>query len=104
MERSSDQVIKPVNLEALSKWVDNIPEDVVKDMPVIAPMLAVLGYDPLANPPNYGSPDSFVADNTRKIKANARLWERKAKTLLKKEEPNANAADDFGSEEPAPPA
>lgn len=51
VERSSDQVIKPVNLEALSKWVGKIPEDVVRDMADIAPMLSVLGYDPYANPP-----------------------------------------------------
>lgn len=61
MERSSDQVIKPVNLEALTKWVDNIPEDVVRDMAEIAPMLSVLGYDPYANPPNYGKPDDQVS-------------------------------------------
>ena len=67
VERSSDQVIKPVNLEALTKWVGNIPEDVIKDMPDIAPMLSVLGYDPYANPPNYGAPDSVVSDNTRRL-------------------------------------
>jgi len=72
VERSSDQVIKPVNLEALTKWVGQIPEDVLRDMAEIAPMLAELGYDPAANPPNYGSPDSFVADNTRRIKADKR--------------------------------
>ena len=26
VERSSDQVIKPVNLDALSKWVGHIPQ------------------------------------------------------------------------------
>lgn len=67
VERSSDQVIKPVNLEALSKWVGNIPEDVVRDMADIAPMLSVLGYDPYANPPDYGKPDSWVQDNTFKV-------------------------------------
>ncbi|TRZ01167.1 hypothetical protein DNTS_026260 [Danionella cerebrum] len=36
-------------------------------MPVIAPMLARLGYDPHANPPNYGRPDPLVLDNTRRI-------------------------------------
>jgi protein-tyrosine sulfotransferase len=36
-------VIKPVNLEALTKWVGNIPEDVVHDMANIAPMLSILG-------------------------------------------------------------
>lgn len=67
MERSSDQVIKPVNLEALSKWVGNIPDDVVRDMADIAPMLSVLGYDPYANPPDYGKADGWVKDNTNKV-------------------------------------
>lgn len=67
MERSSDQVIKPVNLDALSKWVGHIPEDVVSDMAKIAPMLSVLNYDPFANPPDYGKPDAWVEDNTIKV-------------------------------------
>lgn len=67
MERSTDQVIKPVNVEALSKWVGKIPADVVRDMAVIAPMLSRLGYDPHANPPNYGRPDPKVLDNTRRV-------------------------------------
>lgn len=67
VERSTDQVIKPVNVEALSKWVGKIPADVVRDMAVIAPMLSRLGYDPHANPPNYGQPDPKVLDNTRRV-------------------------------------
>nr|XP_014347082.1 PREDICTED: protein-tyrosine sulfotransferase 1 isoform X2 [Latimeria chalumnae]XP_014347086.1 PREDICTED: protein-tyrosine sulfotransferase 1 isoform X2 [Latimeria chalumnae]XP_014347090.1 PREDICTED: protein-tyrosine sulfotransferase 1 isoform X2 [Latimeria chalumnae]XP_014347094.1 PREDICTED: protein-tyrosine sulfotransferase 1 isoform X2 [Latimeria chalumnae]XP_014347099.1 PREDICTED: protein-tyrosine sulfotransferase 1 isoform X2 [Latimeria chalumnae]XP_014347108.1 PREDICTED: protein-tyrosi len=67
VERSTDQVIKPVNVEALSKWVGKIPSDVLRDMPVIAPMLAKLGYDPYANPPNYGKPDQKVLENTKRI-------------------------------------
>lgn len=82
VERSSDQVIKPVNLEALSKWVGQIPEDVVRDMADIAPMLSVLGYDPYANPPNYGKPDKEVADNTNKIKNHVEEWEQKAKDMF----------------------
>lgn len=70
MERSSDQVIKPVNLEAMSKWVGQIPGDVVRDMADIAPMLSVLGYDPYANPPDYGKPDAWVQDNTSKVRCN----------------------------------
>lgn len=81
VERSSDQVIKPVNVEALTKWVGQIPKDVLADMAEIAPMLAKLGYDPSANPPNYGSPDAFVADNTRRIRDQLSLWERKASNL-----------------------
>uniref|UniRef100_K7FLE9 Protein-tyrosine sulfotransferase n=1 Tax=Pelodiscus sinensis TaxID=13735 RepID=K7FLE9_PELSI len=68
VERSTDQVIKPVNVEALSKWVGKIPSDVLQDMPVIAPMLAKLGYDPYANPPNYGKPDQKVLENTRRVR------------------------------------
>lgn len=60
-------MIKPVNLEALSKWVGHIPDDVVRDMADIAPMLSVLGYDPYANPPDYGKADSWVKDNTLKV-------------------------------------
>jgi len=67
VERSTDQVIKPVNVAALSKWVGKIPADVVRDMAVIAPMLSRLGYDPHANPPNYGRPDPKVLDNTRRV-------------------------------------
>ncbi|XP_058807677.1 protein-tyrosine sulfotransferase isoform X3 [Phymastichus coffea] len=81
VERSSDQVIKPVNLEALTKWVGNIPEDVIHDMAEIAPMLSVLDYDPYANPPNYGAPDKVVSDNTRKVLTNGRVWNNMAHEL-----------------------
>ncbi|XP_006007271.1 protein-tyrosine sulfotransferase 2 [Latimeria chalumnae] len=67
IERSTDQVIKPVNLEALSKWVGQIPQDVVHEMAQIAPMLSRLGYDPYANPPNYGNPDQMVINNTNRV-------------------------------------
>ena len=60
-------MIKPVNLEALTKWVGNIPDEVKKDMAEIAPMLSILGYDPYENPPNYGKADSAVQDNTNKV-------------------------------------
>ncbi len=36
-------MVKPVNLDALSKWVGQFPEDVVRDMASIAPMLQQLG-------------------------------------------------------------
>lgn len=60
----------------------NIPDDVVRDMADIAPMLSVLGYDPYANPPNYGKPDDIVADNTLNIQKNSHVWEKKAKELF----------------------
>ena len=73
MERSTDQVIKPVNVGALSKWVGKIPPDVLQDMAVIAPMLAKLGYDPYANPPNYGKPDPKILENTRRVSGNYKV-------------------------------
>ncbi|KAK3587297.1 hypothetical protein CHS0354_034451 [Potamilus streckersoni] len=84
-EPSTNQIIKPVNLEALSKWVGKIPKDVVKDMASIAPMLKTLGYDPNANPPDYGKPDPRVANNTLHIQQNLEYWkQREDKILLKK--------------------
>uniref|UniRef100_A0A0B7ADI3 Protein-tyrosine sulfotransferase n=1 Tax=Arion vulgaris TaxID=1028688 RepID=A0A0B7ADI3_9EUPU len=82
-EKSTDQVIKPVNIEALSQWVGSIPDDVVKDMELLAPMLRTLGYDPLANPPNYGNPDPNVADNTLHIKKKADFWKQRELDILK---------------------
>lgn len=43
MELSTNEVVKPIYLEALTKWVGFYPPDVVAEMPKIAPMLAVLG-------------------------------------------------------------
>ena len=79
VERSSDQVIKPVNLEALSKWVGQIPGDVLPQMDQIAPMLRKLGYDPYANPPNYGEADKKIQENTFHISANKEYWKELAK-------------------------
>jgi len=76
VERSSDQVVKPVNLEALSKWVGKMPDDVVENMANIAPMLEKMGYDPNGNPPNYGTPDDEVVKNTNDIKAHKEDWEK----------------------------
>nr|XP_040036751.1 tyrosylprotein sulfotransferase 1, like [Gasterosteus aculeatus aculeatus] len=61
VERSTDQVMKPVNTDALSKWVGHIPSDVISDMAEIAPMLARLGYDPHANPPDYTRPEPALS-------------------------------------------
>ena len=82
------QVVKPVNLEALSKWVGHIPDDVVEDMAEIAPMLSKFGYDPNANPPTYGKPDEEVIHNEEEIKRNKDEWDERGelvKKLSKKE-------------------
>jgi len=83
VERSSDQVVKPVNLDALSKWVGHIPEDVITDMADIAPMLKTMGYDPNANPPNYGTPDAVVVKNTNEILEHNEEWEKKGELVKK---------------------
>merc|ERR1719273_1230536 len=81
VERSSDQVVKPVNLEALSKWVGHIPEDVVADMAEIAPMLEKMGYDPHGNPPKYGDADKEVIDNTINIKQHNEEWDKQGEIV-----------------------
>jgi protein-tyrosine sulfotransferase len=83
VERSSDQVIKPVNAEALTKWVGAIPDDVLDDMPTIAPMLETLGYDPRNRKPTYGEPDAEVATNTNDIIHNHDKWSKTADDVLK---------------------
>jgi len=82
MEPSSTQVIKPVNLESLVKWVDYVPADVRRDIHQIAPMLSRLGYDPDAYPPPYGQADAFVAENTRLLEQNKEYWQRKTEELF----------------------
>lgn len=91
VERSSDQVIKPVNLDALNSWVGKIPNNVLLEMDSIAPMLRRLGYDPHANPPNYGEPDKRISDNTFHINENKEYWKnlaRKVSIHADKPEPN----------------
>lgn len=83
LERSTDQVIKPINIEALSKWVGSIPADVVKDMDKIAPMLRTLGYDPEANPPDYGKPDSFVMKKMQELEKNKKVWIEKERQVVR---------------------
>lgn len=85
VERSTDQVIKPVNLDALTKWVGAFADDIVQDMSSIAPMLAELGYDPNANPPKYGEPDAIVLKNTDELHMNMEKWAKKAKELVEGE-------------------
>ena len=82
------QVVKPVNLEALSKWVDHIPDDVIEDMANIAPMLEKMGYDPNGNPPKYGIPDDEVIKNTKDVKDHNDVWNKQGeivKSLSKKD-------------------
>ena len=49
----------------------------------IAPMLSILGYDPTANPPDYGKPDSFVQSKMQDIIKHKDIWEEKEKEAIK---------------------
>jgi len=62
VEKSTDQVVKPLYTDSLKSWVGHIPEDVEKDMTKIAPMLKTLGYDGASSDPFYGKPDQEVVD------------------------------------------
>jgi protein-tyrosine sulfotransferase len=71
---STDQVIKPINLKALNKWVGKIPEEALKTIDATAPMLSKLGYDTKSMNPDYGEPDPKVKENTRLILENREYW------------------------------
>lgn len=78
-EPSTDQVVKPVNLLALTEWAGKIPDDVLAEMDNLAPMLKLLGYDPFANPPNYGDSDLRIKLNTLDVERNKEYWKSIAK-------------------------
>ncbi len=80
-----------MNLEALSKWVGHIPDDVVEDMANIAPMLEKMGYDPLGNPPNYGKPDAAVVKNTNDILEHGDVWEKQGDLVKKLSKKDSNS-------------
>ncbi len=75
-ELSTDQVNQPINTDALTKWVGNIPADVLRDMDTIAPMLERLGYDPHANPPNYGKTELKLPKQQENIDDNSQARDR----------------------------
>ena len=77
-EKSSDQVIKPVNLEGLYTWTGKISDNILKSIDTLAPMLKELGYDTKSKFPNYGKPDKAVEENMKKIKSNQQFYFDKA--------------------------
>jgi len=66
-EKSTDQIVKPINVDALNDWVGFYDQDILNDMNTLAPMLRKMGYDPEDNDPVYGVPDNQVLKNTNKI-------------------------------------
>ena len=82
VERSSDQIIKPINVDALTSWVGKFPQDLLDDMDSVAPMLEKFGYDPHKNPPFYGVADGEVLNNTLDVHENRQMWEVKSKQLI----------------------
>lgn len=69
--------MKPVNLQALCKWVGFYPQHLVDIIPNIAPMLRRLGYDPMANPPKYDQPDPRIANNTLHVIQHKKMMRNK---------------------------
>lgn len=52
-EKSTDQVVKPIYVNALTNWTGFYSDSILRDMHNIAPHLAKLGYHPHQNPPDY---------------------------------------------------
>lgn len=55
----TEQLKRPINQDALVKWVQPMPRYLRIDMEETASMLTVLGYDPKANPPRYEELQTF---------------------------------------------
>ncbi|KAG9353550.1 hypothetical protein JZ751_011668 [Albula glossodonta] len=68
--RYESLVLQPrATLEGVLRFLE-VPwheADVLADMAEIAPMLSRLGYNPNANPPQYGQPDPSVVNNTERV-------------------------------------
>ena len=88
VERSSDQIIKPINVDALSSWFGFYDQDVLDDLDSIVPMLRKMGYDPEDDRPVYGIPDGEVVNNTNDIHHKKDYWEKKSKQLLQEMDKN----------------
>lgn len=82
VERSSDQIIKPINVDALTTWVGHYSQDLLDDMDAVAPMLEKFGYDPGLNPPFYGMADGEVLNNTNDVHQKREMWEIRSKQLI----------------------
>ncbi len=68
-------------MDALTRWVSAVPDDVRQDIDYIAPMLQKLGYDSRAYPPSYGQADDFVASNTHNVRQRREYWQKKSQEV-----------------------
>ena len=73
-EMSSNQVIKPLNLEGLDAWFGKIPQQVLGQIDSLAPILKILGYDTKSRKPNYIEADEMIRKNTLNNKFNRKIW------------------------------
>lgn len=48
---------------------------------IISLILFSIGYDPNANPPNYGEPDDIIKQNTQNVQQNKEKWLNIAKNF-----------------------
>ncbi len=68
---------------------------IFKDMESIAPMLQKMGYDPNANPPNYGQPDLEVVKNTDQVKKNNDFYQKQGEMIKKISKKDHTMEDDL---------
>ncbi|KAG8315933.1 peptidyl-tyrosine sulfation [Homalodisca vitripennis] len=54
-EYSSAEVRRAIHKDSLNRWVGRFPEEVLRDLPRLAPVLSRLGYDPADSVPDYGT-------------------------------------------------
>lgn len=83
MERSTDQVIKPISTDSLYSWIGSVPMDVEKNLEEIAPMLSKLGYDLDCQKISYGKPDPFVIQNQIELEKDQHRWNNRTKLVKK---------------------
>ena len=77
-------MVKPINLDALTKWINHFPKEIKGELDILAPMLKKLGYDTQSDVPNYGAADQLVLENMNELKNNAQFWDAKAKSYARK--------------------
>ncbi|CAK9291920.1 unnamed protein product [Gordionus sp. m RMFG-2023] len=80
LERSSDQVIRPINTEALYRWMDSFPLEIFNQAKEIAPMLITLNYS-TEGFPYYGEPDTLVIKNNQRIQSHHDVYDEKIKNM-----------------------